>query len=569
MTEGSSSDPRPADGGASDRRVSPDPEAVWRRDLSAPTPLAPRDWKPPALAAIPALTVLAHPDPARVGERAVLRELAAGEEIALSRLAPCFASPLGGEPRPLADPFVSRRPVVLRAGADNVLDLDRSGSATVVEIDGETVTGVRRLTAAALDRGVVLVLARRLALLLHRVSPLPLAELPEGELIGASDAMLRVREAIHRVAPLDVPVLLRGATGTGKELAARALHRASPRREAPCLAVNMAAVPPSLAAAELFGAAAGAYTGATRKQPGYFRRAHGGTLFLDEIGEMPPEVQSALLRVLESGEIQPVGGARPERVDVRVVAATDSNLEAQIEAGRFRAPLVHRLAGYEIELPPLRERRDDIGRLLVHFLRSELARCGAADRLETPADPVRRPWLPASLVARLATLDWPGNVRQLKNVARRLAIACHDAAEAWIEPERLSEEAERPGAGSATEGPSIGESSSDPDAGETSPSRPSYRPITEVGDAEMLAALRVHRYQVKTAADALGVSRTALYSRIERHPHLRKAGDLSAAEIERRRGEVGDDLIALAEALEVSPDGLRLRLKQLEADLEG
>src|SRR5262249_34932398 len=156
--------------------------------------------------------------------------------------------------------------------------------------------------------------------------------------------------------------------GTGKELVARAIHESGRRRGAVCLSVNMGAIPPSLATSELFGAVRGAYTGAVRDHLGYFQRAHGGTLFLDEIGETPPEVQVMLLRVLEPGEVQRVGSPQTQKVDVRLIAATDADLERALHEGRFRAPLLHRLSGYEIYIPPLRERRDDFGRLLFHFL---------------------------------------------------------------------------------------------------------------------------------------------------------------------------------------------------------
>jgi two-component system nitrogen regulation response regulator GlnG len=178
-------------------------------------------------------------------------------------------------------------------------------------------------------------------------------------------------------------VLLRGETGTGKELAARALHDAGPRRRRGFLAVNMGAVPPTLAAAELFGAARGAFTGADQKRIGYFTRADGGTLFLDEIGETPAEVQILLLRALDNREIQPVGGGDPQPVDVRLIAATDADLEGAMAAVRFRSTLLHRLSGYEIFLPQLRDRREDFGRLFLHFLSQELEATGQTGRLAT------------------------------------------------------------------------------------------------------------------------------------------------------------------------------------------
>jgi two-component system nitrogen regulation response regulator GlnG len=173
---------------------------------------------------------------------------------------------------------------------------------------------------------------------------------------------------------VNAPVLLRGESGTGKELVAHAIHEASPRRTGPYVAVNMAAIPPSLAAAELFGATRGAFTGADHDRPGYFSRAHRGTLFLDEIGETAPEVQALLLRVLEAGEVQAVGGLEPRRVDVRVLAATDADLQGMTAMDRFRAPLLHRLMAGYLQVPALRARREDFGRLLYAFLRGRRLR---------------------------------------------------------------------------------------------------------------------------------------------------------------------------------------------------
>jgi len=368
---------------------------------------------------IPGLTILAHADPDRIGERAALTALASGEEILLSRLEPVFAVPGDSRRRALADPHLSRRPLRLIPVPGGGARLLAKGSKTRVEANGILVEDWREFSATELDLGVVLLLADKVTLLLHTLSP-ALPQVRHFGLVGESDNLVTVRQQVARVADLDVPALLRGETGTGKELVARAIHDASARSAQPFVAVNMGAIPPTLAAAELFGAAKGAFTGADRQRSGYFTRAQGGTLFLDEIGETPPETQVLLLRALETGIIQPVGSEASKKIDVRILAATDARLEAEIDAGRFRAPLLHRLSGYEIRLPPLRDRRDDIGRLLVHFLRLELESFGEAHCLETEAG--KRPWLPAAVVARLATHLWPGNVRQLRNVARQLVI---------------------------------------------------------------------------------------------------------------------------------------------------
>jgi two-component system nitrogen regulation response regulator GlnG len=355
--------------------------------------------------------------------------------------------------------------------------------------------------------------------------------------------MEAVRQAIARVAPLGVPVLLRGETGTGKEIVARALHEHGPRSGRPFLAVNLGALPPTLAAAELFGAERGAYTGAVRDTPGYFVRTHGGTLFLDEIGEAPPEIQVMLLRALETQEVVPVGGQKPRCVDVRIISATDSNLEEALRAGSFRTPLLHRLAGYSIRLPPLRQRREDFGRLLVGFLLREIAEMGDPPPPSSPA--LRVPWLPPPLVTRLARLDWPGNVRQLRNVARQLAIDSR-------------------GLPALETGPGLGDlllTAGSPPAAPP-PAVPRRRP-SEIGEEEMLAALRAHRWNLKDTAAALGIARTSLYTLLERSTRIRPAAGVPPEEIRRALERCGGDVEAMAAELEVSERALRQRLKDL------
>jgi two-component system nitrogen regulation response regulator GlnG len=507
---------------------------------------------------VPGLTVLHHPDVERVGERVVLSGLPAGREEVLSRAEPAFSQPGRNALRPLADPYLSRRPIRLAPGDQpGEVRLLCGESGTAVTADGVPVAGALKISPARLEDGVVLLLANRLVVLLSRLDPAGGDAGPEFGLVGESAPMAALRRDIQRVAGLEVPVLLRGETGTGKELIARALHDAGRRRSRPYLAVNMAAVPPTLAAAELFGAARGAYTGADRKREGYFQRADGGTLFLDEVGETPLEVQALLLRALETGEVLPVGGEDVRRVDVRLVAATDTDLEAAISAGRFRAPLLHRLAGYEIRVPPLRRRRDDFGRLFYHFLRRELENLREAQRLATP--PEGRPWIPAALVARLAAYDWPGNVRQLRNAARQIVIAGRDSGESgmWLQAERLIEETAPPR--QPDTGP-VGVQSAEEGA---SPPMRLYRDPGEPSEEEILAALRANRWRIQRAAVQLGISRGSLYERIERSSKIRKAVDLSPREIEEAHQRCGGDLDAMAEILEVSRRGLRRRMTQL------
>jgi len=233
-------------------------------------------------------------------------------------------------------------------------------------------------------------------------------------LIGRSPAMQDVYRVIARVVANDLTVLVSGESGTGKELVARAIHDLGPRRHAPFLAINMAAIPRELIEAELFGHERGAFTGAQARSAGRFEQAAGGTLFLDEIGDMPLDAQTRLLRVLQSGEFTTVGGARTIRADVRIVAATNRDLTQLIRSGHFREDLYYRLNVVPILLPPLRERRADVTLLARHFLS------------RASADGLPRKRLDASAAAQLEAYDWPGNVRELENLMRRLAALSRD-----------------------------------------------------------------------------------------------------------------------------------------------
>jgi len=245
----------------------------------------------------------------------------------------------------------------------------------------------------------------------HAAPAPPAPSRGEPELIGQSAAMREVFRSIGRVAATDLNVLITGATGTGKELVARALHRHSTRAPRPFVALNTAAIPAELLESELFGHEAGAFTGAVKRHPGRFEQAEGGTLFLDEVGDMPLSLQTRLLRVLAENEFYRVGGRELIRANVRVVAATHQDLDAKVDGGAFRADLLHRLDVVRLTLPPLRDRPQDIALLAVRFL----ARA-AHDLRQEP-----KRFSSAALVA-LAELPWPGNVRQLENMCRRLAV---------------------------------------------------------------------------------------------------------------------------------------------------
>ena len=246
-------------------------------------------------------------------------------------------------------------------------------------------------------------------------------------MIGDSPALTHVRKQIVRVAPTDSTVLIQGETGTGKELVARAIHEQSARREHPLVKINCAALPRELVESELFGHEKGAFTGATQQRRGRFELADGGSLFLDEVGELPLEAQAKLLRVLQEREFERVGGSRSLHTDVRVIAATNRDLHAQVASGTFRSDLYYRLNVFPITMPPLRERRNDIPRLVQHFVAK------AARKLGRPLDEIS-----PAFIDQATAYDWPGNIRELENLIERAIIMSggesFDALELFASP---------------------------------------------------------------------------------------------------------------------------------------
>jgi two-component system, NtrC family, response regulator AtoC len=309
-----------------------------------------------------------------------------------------------------------------------------------------------------------------------------------GALIGSGPAMRRVFGMIQKVGETDLTVLIRGESGTGKELVAQALHQHSARRQGPFVAVNCAAISRELVESELFGHEKGSFTGAESRRVGRFEAAHGGTIFLDEIGDMAPETQAKVLRVLQERSFERVGGSKPLEVDVRVVAATHRDLERDVREGRFREDLYYRLQVVELELPPLRERREDVPALALRFL-EQLA--------ERQARPVKA--LSAAALARLSRHPWPGNVRELRNVVERAAVL---APGPEIGAEDLALPEPPPGAGPAAEP-------------ETLPFAEAKRSAVERFEREyLLRALRENAGNVSRTAEAIGMVRQSLQQKI-------------------------------------------------------
>jgi DNA-binding NtrC family response regulator len=326
--------------------------------------------------------------------------------------------------------------------------------------------------------------ARVASLLERRPRAVTAAGAPPG-IVGRSPAMREVFAAIAAVAPAETTVLVTGETGTGKELVARAIHEASPRRGKPFVAVNSAALAPGLVESELFGHVRGAFTGAVRDRQGVFQAAGGGTVFLDEIGDITPALQYRLLRVLQEREVTPVGTVRPVPVDVRVIAATNRDLRAEVAAGRFREDLFYRLNVFRIALPPLRDRRADIPLLVEHALERLSGRGWRAERL-----------ICSPLAMRLLqAYTWPGNVRELFSVLESAALR---AGEGRIDAQHLPAEVRS----SVTEGHDA--------------LMARYRAATGEEDerARILAALDAAHGVRARAAEILGMGRTTLWRKL-------------------------------------------------------
>jgi PAS domain S-box-containing protein len=314
----------------------------------------------------------------------------------------------------------------------------------------------------------------------------------DDRLLGDSMALQQVLGDIAQVAQTDATVLIMGETGTGKELVARAIHRASRRSDRPLVTVNCAAIPASLIESEFFGHEAGAFTGATKKRDGRFALADKGTIFLDEIGELPVDLQGKLLRVLQQGEFEPVGSSHTRKVAVRVLAATNRDLRAAVQEGKFRQDLYYRLNVFPIQLPPLRERGDDVVRLADAFAQRFAKQMGRAIAPLTP-----------DCIRRLTAYTWPGNVRELQNVIERAVITATDG--------RLN--LERPLSEAVPSGPTT---SRDQTASDTS-----IRTAKELEEFErinILRALKSSDWKVsgeRGAARLLGMNASTLSSRMK------------------------------------------------------
>ena len=488
------------------------------------------------------LTILWHPQQERIGEQCIGP---AGEGvIELNRFFPLFHRP-GQDGIALGHRCIARTPITISRDAQDGITITAPDSRMALEINGSSMTDALHLPRREVDRGIVIGLGGLVLVCLHWMRCLPKSnELPG--MLGVASAMIVARDLIRQVANTALPVLLLGETGSGKDVAARAIHDASYRRDRPFVAVNMAALNESLAAADLFGATKGAYTGAHEARPGLFAEADGGTLFLDEIGDMPTQVQPMLLRVLETGEYRPLGANHQRQSNARLINATDRVLEART----FNQALLRRMEAFVIRLPALRDRREDIGVLLAHFLREWSAL--SSQTVE----------LPTAFVSDMCNYDWPGNIRQLAYVLRRAAMAA-SAGESPVLASFLRLHKQPAGEPAATAVMSADQMvrSNDTDASAAEKSR--RKKLSELSGDDILDAMESNAWQISGAAQQLGISRPSLYKLLAEHPAIRPALQIPQEEILRVLEQHGGDLERCASSLKTPSEALRRHLRGL------
>lgn len=466
------------------------------------------------------LAVLWHPDRDMIGRSAAFPEDEDGP-LEINRFAPAFQSPDNTSAAPLSDFHISRSPVRINRLSASEFQIAPADSRMTVHVNGNR---IKSSVSAQLNEhnGVIFVTLANYVIL--GICRLPMVQVAgkHNSLLGISQDINQCRKLINRFAATDLPVMLMGETGTGKELAARDLHANSDRSDGPLVTVNMAAVPQELAVTELFGSKKGAFTGSSRDRQGSFQRAEDGTLFCDEIGDTPPLVQPMLLRALETNTIQVLGHDGETPVNVRFIAATDRPVDIEAEGYRFSKPLYHRLAAAQIKMPPLRDRKVDIPLLILHFFDQNNV---SALLSHTDID--------TSQISDLLIYSWPGNVRELKNAVNAIALG--------ETPNLLPEE----NAHAATR----------------SVSKDQYRAPSSVAHDELLAALHSADWLIKPAAESLSISRTSCYELIKKCPAIRPVEEIPREELRQVMALHPGDLPAWAAALQVPQEALRKHVR--------
>lgn len=486
-------------------------------------------------ATVLSLGVIWHRDLDRIGAVAPLRFDNNGL-AALSRITPEFRDTDGVGKSPLLDQRISRTPVTIKKLSERAFAIKPPEKRVKLRVNGQTITEATKFDMDELGDEIIIALSNAVILSLFNAPARGFSNARNSlGLLGVSKAMFSTRDAIARVAKSDIPVLIRGETGAGKELVARAIHHASARASKELVSVNMAAVAPTLAAAELFGVKKGAFTGAVQDKSGLFEQADRGSLFLDEIGDTPKEVQPMLLRTLEFGEMRRVGSDKTKVIDVRIIAATDRSLEPQEGEASFNQPLLQRLNGFSITIPPLRSRRVDIGILVRSFV-EPMAGENQQDSLHV---------IQLKNMERLALHNWSGNVRELRNVTQQILLGHH----VLIQLNDNKEDKRR----------------ANPGLSQPAGFHPKYKSAGEVTESELIDALNDTCWVIKDAAAKLNISRTALYEIMSKSKLIRSIENISDDELRTTVQSVQGGLNEWAKYLRVGRESLKRKLQNLKA----
>ncbi len=492
------------------------------------------------------LTIAWHPDPARIGEQ-FIGSTEAGV-IELSRFLPVFRH-LNGEALPIGHGGVSRDPLRIVRDNNDGISICPPNSRMVVEVNGEEIKEARYLDSEQIQAGVIITLGRAVFICVHWMHCLPKHNPVEG-FIGVGSSAIFTRDLIRLASTNDNTVLLLGETGTGKEVAAQAVHNLSKRAGAKMVSVNMAALNESLAAADLFGAAKGAYTGAQTTREGYFSEAQNSTLFLDEIGNTPATIQPMLLRVLENGEYRPLGATRDARSTARLITATDQDLYHT----NFNHALVRRLESFIIRIPPLRARREDIGLLICHLAkRSDFAQ-------------VNLNLIPPGLISDLLNFEWPGNIRQLSNVIKRTLLSLqmgeHPQLSKMVETPKIHVTASAELRKTSTIAP-VPPPPKLPEVIASDVAQQERKKLRDLTEQDVVDAMHRHGWTIQYAADDLGISRPSMYKLIEANSQIRRVEQIPAEEIREQLNAANQQVELCAAQLKTPSEALRRHLKGL------
>lgn len=518
------------------------------------------------------LTIAWHPDINRIGEQFIGSTEA--ETIELSRFMPTFRA-VNGEALPIGYGGISRDPLRIVRDDHDGITIYPPNSRMVVEINGTEMHEPGYFSAEQIDLGIIIALGRAVFVCIHWMRCLPKHN-PVNGFFGVGSNAIFTRDLIRLAATNDNTVLLLGETGTGKEVAAQAIHDFSKHSAAKMVSVNMAALNESLAAADLFGASKGAYTGAQNSREGYFSEAQNSTLFLDEIGNTPLTVQPMLLRVLENGEYRPLGAARDARSSARLITATDQDLYHT----NFNHALVRRLESFIIRIPPLRARREDIGLLIYHLAqRKDFA-------------PVNLALIPPSLINDMLNFEWPGNIRQLSNVLKRTLLSLqmgeYPLLANMVEAPKItvtasaelrkvsantskaiapmsSVTAAKPSAtnGSAASLNEVNNSVNDPTPAPVENTPVERKKLRDLSEQDVVDAMHRHDWTIQYAADDLGISRPSMYKLIDANTQIRRVEQIPAEEIREQLNATNNHVEQCAARLKTPSEALRRHLKGL------